>query len=515
MLGPNGSGKSSFFDALQSRLKIERLVGVSDQYWDYIDRLSSILDRQSKSRRGHDLKEKVKLSFHGPEPQSVEDFKRSMYLRTAYRHESSFQNTTIASPMNILDDSRIERLIDDDKTVEANYCRIIWRLLRQVTTPGLTTDNIMRETIGELKNAMRRVFGNLTLDAMVTPEETGSFTFSKGKAKHFLYENLSGGEKAAFDLLLDVVVKRKAYENSLYCIDEPEAHLNTRLQGHILEEVYRLIPKNSQLWIATHSIGMVRKAEELRIANPGEVVFLDFGFRADGERRNFDRIETIEPASPDHAFWTRHYDVALADLGKLVAPERVVLCEGRSAGYQETFDDACYNKIFFGEFPKTRFVSVGAASDVERRMAELMPLVKQIIGGTEIIRLRDRDELTQRQIVEANRQGIRVLSEFRNLESLLLSDYVLEKLCESYQKRDKFNCIRQRRDVALSRSIREGKPSDDLKPTAQAVHHAAKELLQIVQSGSTKEAFMRDYLAPLVTPDTEVYQKLKNDVFDA
>ena len=96
----------------------------------------------------------------------------------------------------------------------------------------------------------------------------GSFTFSKGDIKNFLYENLSGGEKAAFDLLLDVIANREVYDDSLYCIDEPEAHLNTRLQGKVLGELYRLIPNHSQLWIATHSIGMVRKAEELRISNP-------------------------------------------------------------------------------------------------------------------------------------------------------------------------------------------------------------------------------------------------------
>ena len=32
------------------------------------------------------------------------------------------------------------------------------------------------------------------------------------------YKNLSGGEKAAFDLLLDLHVKKKYFPDSLYCI---------------------------------------------------------------------------------------------------------------------------------------------------------------------------------------------------------------------------------------------------------------------------------------------------------
>ena len=479
----------------------------------YLDRPTLLPDREMASHYNRELEKRVQLKFHGSGPKSQDEYKRSIYLRTAYRHDASYRNTTITAPGNILDDTRIRRLIDNDKTVESNYSRMIWRLLQQVTTPGLTTDKIMNATIGDLNRAMKRVFDDLVLDSMVTPEESGSFTFSKGEVRHFLYENLSGGEKAAFDLLLDVVVKRKAYNDSLYCIDEPESHLNTRLQGKILEELYRLVPKHSQLWIATHSIGMVRKAEEMRIANPDEVVFLDFGYRADGKSRNFDHEEAIEPALPDHSFWSRHYDIALADLGKLVAPERVVLCEGRSAGYRQSFDDSCYNKIFSDEYPRTRFVSVGSADDVERRMAELVPLIGQIIEGTKIIRLRDRDDLTPRQVQEAKGQGIRVLTEHRNLESVLLSDSVLIKLCESQGVPQKFEVIKEVREQALASRVAEGKPRDDFKSTAQAIHRASRKLLNISRAGSTKEAFMREFLAPLVTPDTEVYKVLKEDIF--
>jgi uncharacterized protein with von Willebrand factor type A (vWA) domain len=37
-----------------------------------------------------------------------------------------------------------------------------------------------------------------------------------------------------------------------------------------------LTPTNSQLWISTHSIGMLKQAEELEKEIPGSVVFLDF-----------------------------------------------------------------------------------------------------------------------------------------------------------------------------------------------------------------------------------------------
>ncbi len=515
LLGPNGCGKSSFFDALYSHLKMARFYGLDSDLWDYFDRLSSLPNREKIQNFNSEMQKRVRLVFHESGPESPEDYKKSIYLRTAYRHDPSFRNVTISSTGNVLEELRVKRLIDDDKTVESNYRRLIWRLLQQVTTPGLTTDQIMERTIGDLKDTMIRVFGDLVLDALVTPEERGSFTFSKGEISHFLYENLSGGEKAAFDLLLDVVANRVFYNDSLYCIDEPEVHLNTRLQGQMLEELIRLVPCGSQLWIATHSIGMVRKAEELRTANPDEVVFLDFGYRDDGVERNYDRTEVIEPSSPDQSFWSKHYDVALADLGNLIAPERIVLCEGHSTSYGEAFDESCYNRIFAKEFPRTRFISAGSAEDLESRMVRLVPLLRQIVQGTEIITFRDRDDLTEVQVNEAREKGIRVLSGFRNLESLLLSDSVLEKLCTSASAPEASGMLKSARDDALLANRREGRASDDLKPAAQAVHQAARKYLSLDRSGSTKEAFMRDILTPLVTSDTGVYQRLRSDIFGA
>ena len=61
-----------------------------------------------------------------------------------------------------------------------------------------------------------------------------------------------GGEKAAFDLILDLIVRKREYNNTVFCIDEPESHMNTRLQAALLETLYYLIPENCQLFLATH-----------------------------------------------------------------------------------------------------------------------------------------------------------------------------------------------------------------------------------------------------------------------
>ena len=328
-----------------------------------------------------------------------------------------------------------------------------------------------------------------------------------------MYENLSSGEKAAFDLLLDLIVSCSQFDDSLYCIDEPEAHLSTRLQGQILEELYNLVPHGSQLWIASHSIGMVRKAEELRLDNPSHVVFLDFGFRDDGQPRDFDQSEEIRPSIPDYSFWTRHYDLALDDLAKLVAPDQVVLCEGASEAGKDAFDAACYNKIFANAYPRTLFISVGSSADIETRIPALVQILEQIVCGTDVILLRDRDDMSSPEIERKRAKNIRTLTRYRNLESLLLSDEVLEKLCQSYSSPDKHDDIIKARTTALQNNADGQRPDGDLKPAAQAVHHAAKNLLNLPTAGTKKEDFMRDFLSPLITPDTDVYSNIRDDIF--
>ncbi len=370
----------------------------------------------------------------------------------------------------------------------------------------------MEETIGDIQRALNNIFEDLNLDNLVAPDEHGTFTFTKGDSQNFLYDNLSGGEKAAFDLLLDIVVKKKYYDDSIYCIDEPEAHLSTRLQARLLVELYSLIPENSQLWIATHSIGMVRKATELWAEDPNKVVFLDFGFRADGTSRNFDESEIIEPAEPDRAFWARHYDIALDDLSKLVAPEQVVLCEGAVQAGSMAFDASCYNRIFSTEFPRTLFISVGSKEDVGKRVAQLVPLIDEIVRGTKIIRLRDRDEMTDGEVERAKSNGLQVLSR-RNIESFLLSDEILKRLCGKYEAPEKAEILINMRDKHVAQG--EGRTVANFKPAAQAVHHVAKQELPLTAPGETKEAFMIDVLAPLVTSDTETYAQFKRDIFGA
>jgi hypothetical protein len=137
--------------------------------------------------------------------------------------------------------------------------------------------------------------------------------------------------------------------------------MNTRLQAGLLSELVANLPARCQLWLATHSIGMMRRARDLAAKDPGTVAFLDFSVL------DFDKPQIVRPVRPTRAFWERVLDVALDDLSALVAPSRVVICEGApssSTAKNRAHDAQCYNTIFESEFPETRFVSGGNSTDV-------------------------------------------------------------------------------------------------------------------------------------------------------
>ena len=144
LLGPNGCGKSSLFDAFQRKLKVDQFYGMSVEWMRYYRRAT--LETAAES-------DDVDVDFHGDNPTSESDLKKSLYVRSAYRHEPSFHNTTIQQQQDVRDRHAVKRLIDPDRTVQNNYQRIIWRILRRATTLGLTTDAIMTETLGDLQKS--------------------------------------------------------------------------------------------------------------------------------------------------------------------------------------------------------------------------------------------------------------------------------------------------------------------------------------------------------------------------
>ena len=418
VLGPNGCGKSSLFDAMYYK---------SYEY-RRLNRGSDDLDYYSKTSAQNRRVEPIDIKFHND---SQSDRTKAIYVRTAYRNDPVLNIGAIQTMQSVLQETRFRTMIENDAAVTGNYQRLVSNAVERAFNRddrAKTLGEFQDQILGEIQAAMKRLFPDLVLNSLGNPLNEKSFTFDKGASKKFLYKNLSGGEKSAFDLLLDIFIKKVEYDDTVFCIDEPEAHTNPRLQGRLLDELFRLVNDESQLWIATHAIGMMRKALLLHEQYKDQVVFLDF---TDG---NFDGSEVIEPTKPDRRFWEQTHEIALDDLAALVAPDQIVICEGKQG--DEGLDAECYNQIFSEEFPDTKFVSAGGKRDLQNYIS----VVEAVAKGAKVLGLRDHDgNITPREVQELQRNGIKVLKRAK-IENYLLSNDVLHVLCqekrlESYEEK--------------------------------------------------------------------------------
>jgi hypothetical protein len=351
--------------------------------------------------------------------------------------------------------------------------------------------DIREQVIGQVRDSLKSIFPDLRLHSLEDPEVQGrgTFYFEKGAAKKYNYVNLSGGEKAAFDLLLDFIVRREFYPNAAMCIDEPEAHMGLSAQGRLLEVLYDLIPEKSQLWIGTHSIGILRASKKILEENPEEVIYLDFS------GHDFDQKVEIPPITkPDRELWQKLHQSVLEDLSGLLAPEKIIVCESDPNG--AAFDARCYNKIFSKNHPDALFIPAGSKSELDK----IVPILQNVIQKVKISVVRDRDDLLDKMREELIEKGTRVLTR-PSIEDYLIDSEVLEEFANKKNLNE--NQLQELKKIEEN--------NVKAKASAGAIYQKIRGYGLIV--GDTMEEFLSDVLAPLFSEDMDVYQELEDDIF--
>ena len=494
MVGPNGSGKSSVFDAflLKSHSQRTNRKLRDDIYEGYLlkDETTNV---HPDTTRGVADSVDIKLDT------DVSDWAKVFSIRTPYRHEADFSNTNLGPVKPASESLRFQRIIDRDQAVSDNFNRLGRSALHGALKgepEGKSLGRFRKDTLGKIKLALEKLFDEpiLSLQDLGASIDSGAFRFKKGSTEDFHYKNLSGGEKAAFDLLLDIFVKRNEYPDAIYCVDEPESHVASAIHGRLLEALLDLIPGQSQLWIATHSTGFVRKAVELN-RKRDNVAFLDFS------GHDFDGPVSLTPTIPNQSFFRRMYDVLQDDLAGLVAPACIVLCEGG-----EATDAKIYNRVFEESRPETLFVARGGASAVEK--GDVIPVLGAVVPSVRVLRLIDRDDMPDVARDEAIGGGVRVLRR-REIENYLWDRAVVRKALQNIGAGD-----------AAIDSILEEYPFPNPREDDMKVDNQQQMLFEKIRKaegvsfpGRNRKEFAFAHLTLALRETEEVYQELHEDVF--
>ena len=498
VVGPNGGGKSSLFDAFINWYRGPVGFGY-DGDTDYF---------QKSKEEEFEWRESVSLSIAGDPPIK----KGSLYVRSAYRNDPDFSISNISRLNAPTEELRLSKVINNDQTVSINYQRLIYDTIAGVYNEAndpKTVQQLREELIGAVRRSMKEVFGDLVLNNVSDPLGAGAFYFEKGTSKAFHYKNLSGGEKAAFDLLLDMHIQRKFYTDAIYCIDEIETHLHTRIQGRLLKEMVSLLPGESQMWVTTHALGVMRAAQDMAASRAESVCIIDF------DAVDADVPREIVPSNLDRLTWEKMLSLALDDLTPRVAPRILVVCEGSSVGSRrKDFDAEIYNRVLGSATHDIVFVSGGASGQVAASGAAIEKTLSTILPDTLVVPLCDRDDKSEQEVAEFEKAGGVVLTQ-RNLETLLFADDVIEALVNSIGKPELLDDALAIKKTALENSvIKRSNAPDDVKSAAGEIYVELKKKLALTRVGNSTEFFMRDTLAPLIKPPMKTYHEMKAAILD-
>jgi len=355
LIGTYGSGKSCVFDVFEYVASGTKEGGTGPSNNFYSDKTYYGKDSSLPTEV---FIETDKGNFRSTfDPKSIghrRDFSRSdpypekkFYGRSAVRFQARLEKTVIGTPISI--DKDIDRplyYIDRDLRFENDIDLLLMEVVQKVFSD---LNNQTEGKIEEIKTFLKRIndglsrifshspVSQLKLVNFLTPADgkPAQLIFEKGKCQ-IHYDFLSSGEKVIINLLINLYTRSKFFTDSIYFMDEMDAHLNTTLQFQVIKEITEhWIPSGSQLWTASHSLGFIQYAKEEKSA-----VIFDF------DDLDFDRPQHLIPESKDNA---ELYEIAVSKdiLPILFAGFRIIFVENEDTRFYASLN--IKNTLFIGE----------------------------------------------------------------------------------------------------------------------------------------------------------------------
>ncbi len=502
LVGPNGCGKSSVFDGMLYIQNSHHRIG----------------DKGVKDYRFHSQKAEPNYNW-----QNIEIITDSGSFNEVYRQkQTKGKEATLFSfrspyrynfNLNVTQSQAVPEIwrnnygasasTDLDDKMEQNYRRLNIKYNNYLNKQDCRPSEAKAKIIGDLNASIGNCLNLLITSLGDIEASKGTLFFKKPDYEaEFDFNVLSSGEKEVVDLLLDLYLRQDEYNETIFVIDEPELHISTAIQRKLLLEIDRLVGKNCQIWISTHSIGFLRALQDEMKDNCQVIKFSsedDYGSKP----------YTLKPVEVSQLQWRDIFSIAIDDLAYLVSPKRIIYCEGRDTpnkkGEERGFDAKVYNQVFGQEFPDTLFISSGGNTELDQRSGIAMAIIGKALPTVEIWVLKDRDIASGKQVDEAGRnlylqnndKSHRVLKRWE-IENYLFDKEVLKAYCAD----NSLDFDEKSYDMFVTNII-----DQNIKDETGRIKNYCG-----IKTSINVEIFKME-LAKCITPSMAVYSELKECVF--
>ena len=503
LVGPNGCGKSSVFDGMLFLNNAYRMIGNKgnrDFHYHSIAQVPSY-DYQ---KVGLDFVEGNFISIYQKKAQEGKE-NTIFSFRSPYRYNSNLKISETKAVNEIrLNNYGASSSADIDDKMESNYRRLNIKYNKYLKEHDCRPSEAKSYIIGELNKSLQECLDLCITSLGDIEDNKGTLFFSKSdyEGKEIEFNVLSSGEKEVVDILLDLYLRQEEYNDTIFLIDEPELHINTAIQRKLLIEINKLIGKNCQLWVATHSIGFLRALQE-ELKEDCQII----EFRADVPWATTEQVLT--PIQKNRNQWSRIFATALDDLTGLICPKRIVYCEGKDRpgtnGVEKGLDAQVYNNIFGEAYPDTLFVSSGGNTELDQRSNIALAILGKVFPDLEIWVCKDRDmssgalnnENDRKLYLDNNPKNHRVIKRWE-LENYLYDKEVLIRYCES-------------KGLTFSESDYNAYVTDIYNQNLKDVTGRIKNFCNM--HISIKPENFKIELSHYITPDMVVYRELEDCIF--